>query len=85
MKRKRVIAELIDPGGCRHYRAGQRFVLNGFKPVGFCETGYSATSRAAKTLLYGTSPAGDGKVLVRCPRPNGAVWEVRLEEVAESQ
>ena len=52
MKGKKIVAELIDPGGCRHYRRGQKFVLDGgFKPAGFCDSGYLAVSRALKMLL----------------------------------
>jgi len=86
MKGKKIVAELIDPGKCRHYRRGQKFVLDGgFKPAGFCDSGYLAVSRASKMLLKDNKLPGaaDGRILAQCPRQHGAVWEVRLEEVAD--
>lgn len=84
MKGKRIIAELIDPGGCLHYRKGQKFELTGnSKPAGFCESGYIGVSEALKRLLGDNKLPGaaDDRILAQCPRPHGAIWEVRLEDV----
>ena len=37
-------------------------------------------------LLAGSKLPGEAndRILVQCPRPHGAVWEVRLEEIDES-
>lgn len=86
MKGKKIIAELLDPGGCRHYSREQKFELTGgFKPAGFCDSGYLAASKALKILLKENSLPGEAndKILAQCPRPHGAVWEVRLEDVIE--
>jgi uncharacterized repeat protein (TIGR04076 family) len=88
MKAKRIIVELIDPAGCRYYRRGQKFELTGGrKPEGFCDNGYLTVSKALKSLLDDNKLPGkaNDRILVRCQPPHGAVWEVRLEDVAETE
>ncbi len=90
MERRRIIAELIDPGECRHYRRGQKFVLEGrVKPAGFCDGGYIAVSRAARMLLENNKMDSlkSDRVLAKCSRrhSHGAIWEVYLEDIAGSK
>ncbi|MBI5725986.1 MAG: TIGR04076 family protein [Planctomycetes bacterium] len=82
MKRRKIIAKVLDPGQCRHYRSGQEFVLSGFTPKGLCDSAYSVLSRDAQTLAYGGSLPWqkEGSVLARCPDPVGAIWELRLAD-----
>lgn len=44
MKRRRIIAKVLDPGECRYYRAGQEFALGGFTPKGLCDSAYRLAS-----------------------------------------
>ena len=88
MEGKKIIAELLDPGGCLHYRKGQKFELtSGFRPDGFCDSGFVAVSGALKMLLKDNKLPGtdNDKILAQCPRPHGAIWEVRLEDVEGSK
>jgi len=81
MKRPQVIAEVIEPGQCRYFHKGQRFTLGGFTPAGLCASAYNVLSRDAQTMRYGgTLPwARQGKVLTRCPDPQGALWQLQIE------
>ena len=85
MKRPQVFAEVIERGQCRYFQKGQRFALGGFTPAGLCASAYAALARDAETMRYGgTLPwARDGKVLTRCPDPQGTLWQLRVE--GESQ
>jgi uncharacterized repeat protein (TIGR04076 family) len=87
MKGKKIIAELIDPGQCRYYSRGQKFELTGgFKPQGFCDSGYSVVSKASKMLLKDNKLSGgvNDRILAQCPA-HGAVWEIRMEEAEETK
>jgi uncharacterized repeat protein (TIGR04076 family) len=53
MKRRKVIAKVMNPGQCRYYRAGQEFLLGGFTPKGLCDSAYAVLSRDAQTLANG--------------------------------
>ncbi|MBM4025106.1 MAG: TIGR04076 family protein [Planctomycetes bacterium] len=81
MKRPRVIAEVVEPGQCRYFRKGQRFPLGGFTPAGLCASAYAVLARDAQTMRYGgTLPwATQGRVLTRCPDPQGALWQLQVE------
>lgn len=85
MRRPRVLTTVIDPGKCRHYQKDRTFVLGGFTPKGVCDSAYAALSRDAQALRYGgTLPwQKDGRVLTRCPDPEGALWELRLDDSHE--
>jgi uncharacterized repeat protein (TIGR04076 family) len=80
-KRPRVIARVVAPGHCPHYNEGQEFRQGGFTPKGVCDSAYVALSRDAQTMRCGgTLPwQKDGKVLTRCPDPDGALWALRIE------
>ena len=82
MKRRRVTATVIDPGQCRYYRKGQRFVLRGLTPKGVCDSAYAVLARDAQTMAYGGKLPWekDGRILTRCPDPEGALWELRLSD-----
>ncbi len=82
MKRRKIVAKVLESGQCRYYRSGQEFVLSGFTPKGLCDSAYAVLSRDAQTLAYGGSLPWrkDGAVLMRCPDPEGATWELRLAE-----
>lgn len=82
MKRRRIIAKVLDPGECRYYRAGQEFVLGGFTPKGLCDSAYPVLSRDAQTMAYGGALPwqNDGTVCTHCPDPAGAIWELRCVE-----
>lgn len=81
MKRRKVIAKVLNPGQCRYYHAGQEFLLGGFTPKGLCDSAYVVLSRDAQTLAYGgTLPwQKAGAAQTHCPDPVGAVWELRVE------
>jgi hypothetical protein len=85
MGKKVVIAEVIDSNNCQHYAKGTKFVICSAKPEGMCEAGYHELARQAKAFLYNNGPilGEDEKFLVRCPHPNSAFWEIRLEEPAK--
>jgi len=86
MRKRRVVARVVDAGSCRYYRTGQEFVLTGFTPKGVCDSAYAVLSRDAQTMRCGgTIPWGkDGRVLTRCPDPEGALWELWLEQADDS-
>ncbi len=80
LKRRKVIAEVVDSGHCRYYKKGRKFVLGGFTPAWLCESAYIVLSRDARVLACGGALpwAKEGKVLTRCPDPQGALWQLRL-------
>ena len=82
LKRRKVIAEVLDPGDCRYYHEGQKFTLGFFTPVGLCGGAYGVLSPDAQTLRYGGKLpwAKNGVVLTRCPDPHGALWQLRLAD-----
>lgn len=82
VKSKWVIAEIIDPCDCKHYGAGKKIVLNGTAPDEFCDIGYLELKRQAEGLLDQAqiTRIGSGRIVVRCPHFNGAIWQLRLEE-----
>ena len=82
VKSKRVIAEVIDPCDCNRYGAGKKVVLNGLVPEGFCDIGYLELKKQAEGLLdqVDITRLGSGRIVVRCPHFNGAIWQLRLEE-----
>lgn len=86
MKRPNVIAEVVEPGHCRYFQPGQRFTLGGFTPAGLCASAYTALCGDAQTMRCGgTLPwAREGKVLTRCPDPQGVLWQLRLERRPEA-
>ncbi len=45
MKRRRIVAKILDSGQCRYYRVGQEFILGGFTPNGLCDSAYAVLSR----------------------------------------
>jgi len=79
----KVIAEIIDAGKCRYYKQGQSFTIGGFTPKGMCVSAYMAVIRDAQSMRYGAILPWekDGKVLTRCPDPEGALWQ--LEKIEE--
>ena len=83
----KVIARVIEAGDCRYYRQGQEFILNGFTPKGVCDSAYQVLSRDAQTMRYGGKLPWqkEGRVLTRCPDPQGALWELRLEYKGTSE
>jgi len=84
MKTKKVIAEIIDPGKCRYYKKGQKFVIVGHgKPQGICEGGYLTIKNSIKKFFSESNPAGVGKILIRCCTAHKAVWELHLEESSD--
>jgi uncharacterized repeat protein (TIGR04076 family) len=84
MKTKKVIAEIIDPGKCRYYRKGQKFVIVGHgKPVGICEGGYLTIKDSVKKLLSESTSGGAEKILICCCTAHNAVWELHLEESSD--
>jgi hypothetical protein len=87
MPTEAVVAEVIEVGGCKQYSTGRKFVLAGQKPEGLCESGYAILQPQAKALLYGTldPPSIDGKVLIRCPHSDPALWELRVKEVPDGE
>ena len=87
MKRPKVIAEVVDPGCCRYYQKGRKFILGGFTPAGVCDSAYTVLSRDAQTLRYGGKLPWqkDGVVLTRCPDPEGALWALHLAEESDSK
>jgi dissimilatory sulfite reductase (desulfoviridin) alpha/beta subunit len=86
MTRPKIIAEVVEPGQCRYFRQGQRFALDGFTPAGLCASAYAALARDAQTMRCGgTLPwAKQGKVLTRCPDPQGALWQLQVESEAQT-
>ncbi len=87
MIKKKVIAELIDPGKCRYYRRGQKFVIDGgFKPAGLCESGYSTVWQAIEAASSDKKLPGpdNNKIMVSCSC-HGAVWEVHLGQIDQSK
>jgi uncharacterized repeat protein (TIGR04076 family) len=89
-KGKKVIAEIIDAGKCRFYKTGRKFILGGFTPSGLCHSAYMALAPDAQTMRFGGSIpwAKDGKVLTRCPDPEGVLWQLReasKSDIAETQ
>lgn len=50
MKRRKVIAGVVEPGQCEYYKAGRSFALNGFTPQGLCDSAYAVLSRDAQVL-----------------------------------
>ena len=80
LKRRKVIAEVLEPGDCRYYHEGQKFVLGFFTPAGLCDSAYAVLSRDAQTLRYGGKLPWEknGVVLTRCPDPHGALWQFIL-------
>ncbi len=80
LKRRKVIAEIVDAGDCRYFKKGTKFVLGGFTPAGLCDSAYIVLSRDARVLRYGGALpwAKEGKVLTRCPDPHGALWQLKL-------
>lgn len=85
MKRPDVIAEVVEPGQCQYFYKGQRFMLGGFTPAGLCASAYAVLARDAQTMRCGgTLPwARQEKVLTRCPDPQGALWQLRIDGAAE--
>lgn len=82
-KKIKVIAKIIDAGTCRYYMQGQSFTIGGFTPKGMCVSAYMAVIRDAQAMRYGAKLPWekDGKVLTRCPDPEGAMWQ--LEKIIE--
>ena len=80
----KIIAKIIDAGKCRYYKQGQSFTIGGFTPKGMCVSAYMAVIRDAQAMRYGAKMPWekDGKILTRCPDPEGALWQ--LEKVEES-
>lgn len=81
MPKPTVIARVVDAGNCRYYEEGRRFRLGGFTPKGVCDSAYLVLARDAQTMRCGGKLPWqkDGRVLTRCPDPDGATWELRLE------
>lgn len=86
MMGRKVIARIVDPGECRYYDAHREFVLDGFTPKGICDSAYTVLSRDAQTMRYGGSLPWqkDGRILTRCPDPQGATWELRVKDAPET-
>ena len=84
MTKRTVIARVIKAGDCRYYRRGQEFILSGFTPKGICDSAYQMLSRDAQTMRCGGKLPWqkEGRVLTRCPDPQGALWELRLARKA---
>ena len=82
MKRKRIIAEVVEPRECKYYLKGNKVILNGPKPDDVCESGYEELLRQAQAFTEDENilKVGSGKIVTRCPHYNGAVWELRLED-----
>jgi len=78
----RVIAKIIDAGQCKHYREGQAFSIGGFTPKGMCVSAYMAVIRDAQAMRYGATLPWEkaGKILTRCPDPEGALWQLEKTE-----
>ncbi len=87
LKQRRVIAEIVDAGNCRYYEKGRRFVLSGFTPSGLCDGAYTVLSRDSQTMRYGAKLPWErnGVVLTRCPDPDGALWQLKIEEGLDSE
>jgi len=87
MSRPKIIATVAAPGDCRYYKKGRSFVLGGFTPKGVCDSAYAALSRDAQTLRCGGQLPWqrNGRVLTRCPDPEGALWELRVEEPSDTK
>lgn len=85
MKRHKVLATVVDAGQCRYYRPGRSFVLAGFTPRGICDSAYAVLSRDVQTLAYGGRLPWqkDGRVRTRCPDPDGALWELYVDDQTE--
>jgi uncharacterized repeat protein (TIGR04076 family) len=86
----KVVAEIIDAGKCRFYKAGRKFILGGFTPAGLCHSAYMALAPDAQTMRFGGKIpwAKDGKVLTRCPDPEGVLWQLflaRESSIAETK
>ena len=81
-RRRKVLARVVETGQCRYYREGQTFRLGGFTPAGLCDSAYAVLSRDARVMRYGGKLPWqeDGRVLTHCPDPDGAVWELLLED-----
>lgn len=84
MKRQKIVAVVIDPCQCKHFKKGRRVIVDGPKPEGFCGSGYIELKRQAEGFLSGTNipSVGSGKIITRCPHHDGAIWELSLEETA---
>jgi len=82
----RVIARIVKSGQCRYYKDGQSFVIGGFTPAGMCSSAYLAVIRDAQAMRYGAVLPwqNDGKIRTHCPDPDGAVWELSLEQSGET-
>jgi uncharacterized repeat protein (TIGR04076 family) len=78
-KGQKIVAEIIDAGKCRFYKTGRKFILGGFTPAGLCHSAYMALAPDAQTMRFGGKIpwAKDGKVLTRCPDPEGVLWQLR--------
>ena len=84
MKTRKLIATVIDSGGCKHYTKGTTFTLNEHRPECMCETGYRGLSVMAKGILNAPRLPGidNDTMITRCPyHTDGAVWELRIEEI----
>jgi anaerobic sulfite reductase subunit C len=87
LKRCKVIAEVVDAGHCQYYKKGRKFVLGGFTPSGLCDGTYTVLSRDSQTMRYGAKLPWErnGVVLTRCPDPDGALWQLKIEEGLDSE
>lgn len=86
MKTKKMIAEILDPVNCRHYKRGQKFVLESVKPAGLCDIAFANLQKdARKFLLSSDLPSvGDDSFLTLCPHEDGATWQLTLQENKET-